>query len=234
MADERHIPALAGKLLNASDELSSSKAIASETFKAVVTGEPVHGREVYKFRIEFRPVAQHLFATNILPVFAGGMDRGVRRRLVVVPFNRVVPPEERIEGIGRRIAQEEADLLLAWAVDGAARLIRQRDFSIPATCADALIDWIHEADPVPAWLNERVEVRPVIDRQPIVRSAYAYEQFESWAMAEGFKRDKLPEINGFVQQIKAHAPGIKPWRNNKGRYLLGMIVRHFDPPSPYR
>ena len=160
MADERHIVGLVGKLLNASDELTSAAAIASEMFKAVITGEPVHGRDVYKSRVEFRPVAQHLFATNILPVFAGGMDRGIQRRLLVIPFNRVVPPEERIEAIGRRVAEQEADLLLAWAVHGAARLIRQRNFSVPASSKTALMDWIYGADPVLAWLDERVEVRP--------------------------------------------------------------------------
>ncbi len=77
MGDERHIVGLVGKLLNASDELSSSAAITSETFKAIVTGEPVEGRDVYKSRIEFRPIAQHIFATNTLPPFQGGMDRGV-------------------------------------------------------------------------------------------------------------------------------------------------------------
>jgi phage/plasmid-associated DNA primase len=118
MGDERHIIGLVGKLLNASDELSSAAAIASETFKAVVTGEPVQGRDVYKSRVEFRPVAQHLFATNNLPVFAGGMDRGVQRRLLVIPFNRMIPTQERVEQIGQRIAEEEADLLLVWAVDG--------------------------------------------------------------------------------------------------------------------
>ncbi len=38
MGDERHVIGLVGKLLNASDEISA-EAIASDTFKAVVTGE---------------------------------------------------------------------------------------------------------------------------------------------------------------------------------------------------
>ena len=69
----------------------------------------MHGRDVYKSRVEFRPVAQHLFATNTLPVFAGGMDRAFSR-LIVVPSNWVVPPEERIEAIGRRVADDEEPL----------------------------------------------------------------------------------------------------------------------------
>ncbi|EKE44938.1 ATPase-like protein [Oceaniovalibus guishaninsula JLT2003] len=42
MGDERHVIGLVGKLLNASDELSA-EAIASDTFKAVVTGDPSRG-----------------------------------------------------------------------------------------------------------------------------------------------------------------------------------------------
>ena len=233
MGDERHIIGLVGKLLNASDELSSAGAIASETFKAVVTGEPVQGRDVYKSRVEFRPVAQHLFATNSLPAFAGGMDRGVQRRLLVIQFNRVIPAEERVEAIGRRIAEEEANLLLAWAVDGAARLIRHRDFSMPASCKAALNDWLYGADPVLAWLDDRVEVRPIVADGPKVRTSHAHQQFRAWAEAEGFKRDTLPAINGFVQRIKANVPGIEHRRSADGPFFLGMIIRHFTPSSSW-
>ncbi len=222
MGDERHVIGLVGKLLNASDELSSSAAIASETFKAVVTGEPVDGRDVYKSRVEFRPVAQHIFAANTLPPFQGGMDRGVQRRLLVVTFNRVIPTAERVEAIGRRIAAEESDHLLAWAVDGAARLIRQRNFTIPPSSKAALADWILGADPVLAWLDECVEME--IDNTPIP-TREAYERFSTWATAEGFHRDKLPAINGFVQRVLANATGAESKRTNKGRVFLGISIK---------
>ena len=126
MGDERFLVGLVGKHLNASDELSGAEAIASEVFKAVVTGEFVTGRDVYRSAIPFRSVAQNVFATNTLPSFKGGMDRGVQRRLLVLTFNRTIPAEQRVERIGQRISEEEADLLLAWAVAGASQLIRQR------------------------------------------------------------------------------------------------------------
>jgi phage/plasmid primase-like uncharacterized protein len=149
MGDDRHILGLVGKLLNASDELSA-EAIASDAFKAVVTGDPVQGRDVYKSRVEFRSVAQNLFAANTLPSFKGGVDRGVQRRLTVIPFNRTIPIPERVADIGKRIAAEEPDLLLAWAVEGASRLIRQRNFAIPQGCHDALLEWVLGEDPVAA------------------------------------------------------------------------------------
>ena len=42
MSEERYLPQLAGKYLNAADELSNSTAIAGDTFKSVITGEPRH------------------------------------------------------------------------------------------------------------------------------------------------------------------------------------------------
>lgn len=232
MGDERHVIGLAGKLLNASDELSSSAAIASETFKAIITGEPVDGRDVYKSRMEFRPIAQHIFATNTLPPFQGGMDRGVQRRLLVITFNRVIPIEERVEAIGRRIATEEADHLLAWAVQGASRLIRQRNFTIPSSSKMALTDWILGADPVLAWLDECVEVRLAVGGSPITTRA-AYEQFSAWAVAEGFNRDKLPAINGFVQRVLANALGIESKRTNTGRVFIGLSLKRATPAPTY-
>jgi P4 family phage/plasmid primase-like protien len=225
LGDERHIVALAGKLLNASDELSSATAVAAEVFKAVITGEPVEGRDVYKSRVEFRPIAQHLFATNTLPPFQGGMDRGVQRRLLVITFNRVIPLDERIEGIGRRIADEETDLLLAWVVEGASRLIRQRNFTVPPRSKQALVDWMLGADPVLAWLEECVEVQPIINGYPSLTTRAVYDHFYTWATAEGFRNEKLPTINGFVQRVQANAAGIEYKRSRNGRLFLGLTLR---------
>ena len=223
MSDERHIIALAGKLLNATDELSSA-AIASDRFKSVITGDPVPGRDVYKSRIEFRPMAQHLFAANALPPFIGGMDRGVQRRLCVVPFNRIIPVAERIEGIGKLVGQREPDLLLAWAIDGAARALREGVFTIPSSCRQALREWIFAADPVAAWIEERVKVEADGDVRKGIKTRDAYTEFRSWAAAEGFKT--LPEINGFVQRVLSAGRGIEHRRSGKeGRRFIGMRIR---------
>jgi hypothetical protein len=60
--DDRHIVKLVGKLLNTSDELGTAEAIASDRFKAMITGEPLTGRDVYRPAFDFRPQAQHVFA----------------------------------------------------------------------------------------------------------------------------------------------------------------------------
>ena len=224
MGDERHILGLVGKLLNASDELSGSAAISSDTFKAIITGEPVSGRDVYKSRVEFRSQAQHVFAANTLPSFQGGMDRGVQRRLVVIPFNCVIPKENRIENIGKRIAEEEPDLLLAWAVEGASRLIRQRNFTIPQSSKEALSDWLFSADSVQAWFQESVVLIQQNGEYPHIKTNYAYSHYKNWAETEGYRKEQILGINGFVQRMKT-MEHIHYKRKMDGAIFIGMNIK---------
>jgi phage/plasmid-associated DNA primase len=235
--DERFVVGLVGKLLNATDELSGA-AVASEIFKIVITGQPVQGRDVYRSVVEFRPVAQHIFATNRLPRFTDGMDRGVQRRLLPLTFNRVIPKQERVENIGLRIAEEEPDLLLAFAVAGAQRLIRQRDFTIPASSKEALQQWIYRDNPVLAWVEARVEAAgaPLPGQKVVgIKSSLAYKMFHDWALEEGFAERGLPDIKGFVQRLKEneHVPDITVRHTKAGNFLVGLkiLAQDRDPAA---
>jgi putative DNA primase/helicase len=224
---------LVAKLLNAPDELADGDAIASEAFKQIVTGEPITVRDVYRSAFVFRPMAQHVFATNTLPTFRGGMDRGVRRRLMVLTCNRIIPPEERIEHIGRRVGAEEADRVLAWAVHGAGRLLRNKCFMEPASSVDAFREWALSGDPVLSWLNSDVVEFRQNDFVPKVKTSEAYANFRVWATDEGYRTDALPAINGFSQRVIAAGAekGITKIRTAKGAFFVGLASK--TPPSPW-
>ena len=93
-----------------------------------------------------------------MPGFGRGIDGGVLRRLLPVAFEAVIPEAERIPKLGRRICEEEPDLLLHFAVVGAARLLKQGGFTIPASSQKLLDQWVSEVDPVRAWAAERLEI----------------------------------------------------------------------------
>lgn len=123
MDDKTLLCTLDGKLLNAADEVGG-RAIVSEAFKAVVTGNLVNARGIYRDAVFFRPMALNIFTCNELPSFRGGMDRGVRRRLMIVRFDRTIPKDQQIHSIGQLIAEHEREALLAWAIEGAMRLMK--------------------------------------------------------------------------------------------------------------
>jgi phage/plasmid-associated DNA primase len=228
--DDRHIVKLVGKLLNTSDELGTAEAIASDRFKAIITGEPLTGRDVYRPAIDFRPQAQHAFACNQLPAFHGGMDRGVIRRLMPIVFNRTIPEAERIPNIGQRIVAEELGLVLAWAVQGAARLLERGHFPDLASSREALQEWAQGADPVLGWLEDRVipvALAVVGEELPKVRSRDAYDDFKCWTISEGYSRNALPNINNFVQRVRAAgaSKGITYKYSGGFRGFVGMRLR---------
>jgi P4 family phage/plasmid primase-like protien len=228
MSDEKHIVNLAGIYLNASDELGTSTTIASDKFKTIIMGELTTGCAKYKNPITFLPMAQHVFATNGLPPFKGGMDKGVQRRLLVISFNSVIPYENRIVGIGKLIAEKEPDLLLNFAVQGASRLIKQKNFTVPSSSAEALKDWLLDADPVVEWLNDSSSVE-VVEPSHRITTRQAYEYFKTWFTKSGLNQEYMVGIKTFVARIKANAPkGVLYKRMNDGRYFCGLHTKIFN------
>ena len=228
--DDRHIVKLVGKLLNTSDELGASEAIASDRFKAIITGEPITGRDVYRPAIDFRPQAQHVFACNQLPAFQGGMDIGVLRRLMPITFNRTIPEKERIPHIGQQVIEEELDLVLAFAVQGAARLLERGQFPELTSSRDALQEWAQGADPVLGWLEDRV--RPValavVGEEPQrLPSRTAYDDFKQWAASEGYSANAVPSINNFSQRVTAAGASRRITYKRSGgfRGFVGMRLK---------
>ena len=208
-----------------SDELPSTKTIASPEFKRVVTGQQMTGRPAYGQVVHFYPRAQHVFAANLLPGFTGGIDKGVERRVLLLVFDRSIPEAEQIPGIGGRIAEEERDLLLAFCVAGASRLRANGKFTVPASSAEALATWFNTADPVWGGVYAQVTAVTVKPEEHRVTSAEAHHRFVQWAVGQGFRESTLPGSSGFVQRLRAHAPGIRAGGHTRtGNYLIGIRI----------
>jgi putative DNA primase/helicase len=206
LTNEHAVVQLRGALLNIAAELSSGRAIVGDTFKQAVTADLMTARTVYLPQIFFYPIALHVFATNKLPQFDGGIDRGVERRLLIVTFNRKIPVAEQIERIGERIAAEECDLLLRWAVCGAARLLARGAFTIPPSAGERLRQWLYDSDPLRAWVEAEVDTMPDEPERHSVTTAQGYQAFCAWAKSEGFSSDKLPVKGLFTRQVPNYAP----------------------------
>jgi putative DNA primase/helicase len=161
-----------------------------------------------------------VFATNKLPPFAGGIDPGVRRRLIVIEFPNSIPIEDQVEDLHQQIIDNEYSLLLSWAIEGAARVIRNGGFTVPTSSVAALAQWTSDADVVKAWIQERV--RPSSDG--IAHIGYkprdAYTLFEEWALANHHRKDQLPSLNEFVDRLAEDFPSCK--RASNSRRLRGI------------
>ncbi|MEM7171264.1 MAG: DUF5906 domain-containing protein [Pseudomonadota bacterium] len=219
-ADKHYLCALPGVLLNTSDELTSASAIMSDVFKSVITGDPVTARDLYKSTISFRAQALHVFASNTLPPFKGGFDKGVKRRLCVIPFNRQIPKDERIDKIGAKIAEQEPDLLLDFALQGATRVVQQGHYSLPLSCEEALRDWALTADSLEAWAAQGQVIDG--DKPPRMLTRQAHSHYQNWATAQGYRQDNTLAIGMFSQRLPVALPGVKIIHPNNKSTVVGL------------
>ena len=120
--------------------------------KQVVSGDEVPAKIVYQPVFTFRPTLLNIFATNKLPTFQGGVDNGVKRRLSVIPFEIVVPKENRIVDIGKRVAEEQGPLILALG-GSPLELMVNKYYTLPDTVEAATQQWFKDADLLAQCLN---------------------------------------------------------------------------------
>jgi len=124
---------LVGKRLNICAE-EESKYLRSDKFKVLVTGDSITAERKFGGTFDMTPAAKFIFATNSTPTF-DGLNHGLARRIIIVPFHRRFGPNDRIPRLGQKIVPERMGIL-RWAIEGAKRLRdRNYQFSIKESAA---------------------------------------------------------------------------------------------------
>ena len=216
---EQFLAQLVGKLVNLSDELSNAAAVASDKLKAAITGDPVTAKIIYREPIQFKPSALHVFSTNVLPSFKGGVDAGIERRLTVVPFTRSIPAEERIPNIATKLMEEQGSNVVSEAIREAAQVLKNGAYSLPYDCTEATQQWLKEVDPVRNWLEDGGLSRAVLlYEEKLFREIYVY--FRQDMEEVGIKH--IPGTNRFNAQVRAFIAEDPAWeevRKATGKHL---------------
>ena len=198
---------------------ANAAAISSDKFKAVITGDPVTAKIIYKEPVEFKPRAMHILSTNVLPSFKGGIDAGIERRLLVIPFSRTIPVEERISDFETKLMKEQGDILISEAIREAAIVFKNGHYSVPASCQEATTQWMKEADTVRNWLEDGGLRRAVPKRDAkLFNEVYIY--FRKDMDEVGIKYiPGLPRFNSKIREFIANDPSWEEVRHSDGKKI---------------
>jgi putative DNA primase/helicase len=181
---------LAGKRFNCVSELPESEIIASEAFKAIVTGDETTGRHPHERPFSFVPRAGNVFACNALP---GTTDhtKGFWRRFAVVAFNRSFANDPtRDNQIAQRIIAAESPGVVGWMLEGAANLLARGNFEIPPSSDEAKAAWRRESDQVAIFLGDCT--RALVPEEQLLPAAVQgtpakalYASYREWGKENG-------------------------------------------------
>lgn len=154
---DHELDSLNGKMLNISTELSSSASTNKgqiETIKKIVAGEPIQvNPKNSKGYVNRRP--PKLLMSGNEKLKGGGLNDGLTRRMILVPFEQTIPASEMDENLEHTIINAELPGVLNWAIAGLLRLVQNNyKFSKSETIDATMEEYRVETDQIYSYIKE--------------------------------------------------------------------------------
>ena len=143
------------------------------------------------------------------------MDKGIRRRLVIVPFTAQI--ENRDTKLKQKLLQpENLNACLAWCVEGAKLWFAEGlGNDVPDEVAKAASAFYEESDLLQQWLDERTE--PSLG---FLKFSKALEDFNNWLFKNG---NHGWQRKSFAEAMQLHGKEKSRW--GKGYGFPGLCLR---------
>lgn len=143
---------LHGARLAAVGEIDEDDRLDEAKLKTFTGGtDRIVGRFMRENAFEFVNRAKIIFRANHPPRITG-QDKGIKRRVNVVPFYNMIPDEAKIEGYEERL-KDEWDVIFAWFVAGCVQLLRKKKFIKPKKMTEATQALFDEMDTFGQFLS---------------------------------------------------------------------------------
>jgi putative DNA primase/helicase len=182
--DRFNIAGLHGKLLFIDDDMGATTHLDDGLLKAISEAKEMSARHAYgKRSFKFLCLALPIMAGNHFPTTSDS-SHGLRRRAMVIPFDRQFGPGEADKELFPTIWKSELPGVLNRALDGLARLRKRGDFKPPADCIRAAQEFMSHANPLLGFIEDEMVVDPT--GHTILRDLR--DAMTLWATSQGMKK----------------------------------------------
>jgi putative DNA primase/helicase len=195
LSKECFILDLVGKMANISSETPHKRQMDTDIIKAVVAGDLVSGRLLYKNPVKFRPFAKHYLAMNELPIIEDP-SHGMWRRIYIIEFPRIFSEEEEDKDLTRKL-EKEASGILNWALEGLERL-QKRNFIFPKvrSIETAKQTYQKESNSVLEFMDECIFKSDSMDER--IKFSFLYQKYLEYCRLYGYR---IPEKKNDFKRI---------------------------------
>lgn len=173
-----------GKAANISGDAGEIDMVAEGVLKQFTGGDIMQFDRKNQTPISARPTAKLMAAWNSRPRIRD-KSMGLWRRMLLVPFDRTIPPERRVLGMDKPdwwIEQGEAPGILLWAIVGLHRLESQGDFTRSKVSSDAMAEYREDSNPAGEFFGDYLE-----EGESSIESNRLYELYQYWCKKTGCK-----------------------------------------------
>lgn len=162
-------------------ESEEGQRIAEALVKQFTGGDFITARFLYHEFFEFKPEGKIWLSTNHKPDISG-VDYGIWRRILLIPFTVVIPPEKQIKNFYQKYLLPEAEGILNWIIEGAHRWIHE-GLKPPDEVKVATEEYKYEMDILQQFLEDMCE----INEEKYVSNKDLYKSYEGWCKVNGLK-----------------------------------------------
>ncbi|MEP0914205.1 phage/plasmid primase, P4 family [Leptolyngbya sp. GB1-A1] len=229
------------RLLTFADEDKYSGGLGN--FKKVTGGDAIRGEIKRRQAFDFVFDGMVMLASNY-PIFSGDTSSGIYRRLLMVPFNKIIPPAKR-RNLDQEFEPELAALtnyVLSIPDEVVSATLRQSIDQAPEVIERSW-DWRMRQDNVAAWLNECVVQAPLTvgervgnDREDISTLFGSYYRYcEKTGSRPKGSREFSPALLELCNNDPALNWGLQKKRESSGFVIYGLRLRRpeLDASLPY-
>lgn len=205
---------LKGARLVATSELSTAEILDAALVKRITGGDTIAARALYREHFEFRAEFLMLMVTNNLPVIDGG-DAALARRLILVPFENIVPPEQCDPGLPAKL-RAEADGIFNRLLEGCEDYLAN-GLNVPTSLAAAADRYVTSSDLITEFLKDRC----LFGSEHQVSASSLYSAYVRWCEANVIKPYSQPIFRSELMK----RTNLKQKRTNKGQVWPGIGLR---------
>lgn len=184
--NETHRAMLAGSRLNVVGELPEKRIRqeAAAALKALVSGDEIVAKWLYKDPFRFRPVAGHIVACNALPEVEDDSD-GLFRRFLIIDFDKQFAPTGESRNVGDEVLALERDRIVCAALRAVPDLMVRGKFLQPKESVDEVTAWRHGQDEISQFLEDCTEPCEAV-RGNGTDGNSLYTAYLAWAPQNGY------------------------------------------------
>jgi putative DNA primase/helicase len=158
-------------------------------------------------------VFKPLLATNHKPEIKG-VDEGIWRRVVLLPFTVTIPTPERDQRLGEKLERELSGIL-SWALVGLDDYLRN-GLVVPNEVVAATQDYGNEQDLHGGWIDDNCIFTPEVSDE----FAASYEDYVGWC-----EKNSEEPINKAKFSASLGERGCPARRGTKGKRMRDCISR---------
>lgn len=162
-------------------ESEEGEKLAESLVKQITGGEPVLARFLRQEFFEFVPEFKVFFTTNHKPVI-GGLDKGIWRRVKLIPFDLNLPDHLKDKKLSEKLSLEMSGIL-NWAVEGCLKW-QQDGLKEPAVVKKATESYKADMDILDPYLIECCYVNPD-DEQIKIEAKELYQNYSDYCFQSG-------------------------------------------------